>query len=105
MLVVTMRVLVWSRSMMVMPTMVFPAPQGRTMVPKPDPGPLLPTNASAAACWYCRGAKGLPERVVFRSMISSGSPSTRGTSSFTGQPSFSSSCFTVPRRVRGSRKR
>jgi hypothetical protein len=37
MFVVMMRVLVCSRSMTLMPTIVFPDPQGRTMVPKPVP--------------------------------------------------------------------
>ena len=32
-------------SMTVIPTMVFPAPHGRTIVPNPVPGPLFPTRA------------------------------------------------------------
>ena len=31
-----------------MPTTVFPAPQGRTSVPKPVPAPPSPKSASAA---------------------------------------------------------
>ena len=90
-------------SIIVMPTIVLPAPQGRTIVPKPVPGPLSPTSARAAPFWYSRISSLRPLEVVSRRETSSGSPSARATSSFTGQPAWSKSCLIVPRSVSFSR--
>ena len=49
MFVVTISVLVFSIDIIVIPTTVFPAPQGKTIVPKPVPGPLSPTKDLAAS--------------------------------------------------------
>ena len=49
MLVVMIKVLVLSIDIIVIPTIVFPAPQGSTIVPNPVPGPLSPTIAFAAS--------------------------------------------------------
>ena len=104
MFVVMTSVFVFKRLIVVMPTIVFPAPHGSTIVPNPVPGPLSPTIDSAASLWYCLIANGFPESVVSRKFISSGSPSPIGTSSFTGQPICRSSCFMVPLSVSGRLK-
>ena len=102
--VVTIRVFVLSISIIAIPTIVFPAPHGSTIVPKPVPGPRSPTIDCAASLWYLRISNFFPESVVFLRENSSGSPSTSGTSSFTGQPSLRRFCFIVPRSVRRSLK-
>ena len=104
MFAVTMSVLVCSFSISSMPTIVFPDPQGSTIVPNPVPGPPSPKKEAAASFWYSLNVKSFPDKVRSRSEKESPSPSRSGTSSFTGQPVFKSSSFIVPLSVSKSLK-